>query len=273
MGATAGATAGEKLLMSGIQNVIRKHGTYYFRRIIRLGSDKPFRLRLSLRTTCRHRAKLLASALTLSCERVTMNMMSGRFGATLTAEQSAEIFRRQMLIERDRLEVTHAVLHIQPAEDHANSDKALFLRLGASELAAQDGIAKGKIDDFVIARIDPDAADEPVVLMAWSDLAASMEQEAAEEAAIARLGDIGLEPTPLREAMARKVVHQARIVAVREYRNVLENPAAAYPTVPVVGYAISLCYDHGHKVLSGDVHDSSAHVQNRIDCQQQADTL
>lgn len=236
MGATAGATAGEYQAMSGITNVIRKHGTYYFRRVIRLGSAKPFRLRLSLRTTCRNRARLLASALTLSCERVTMNMMSGRFGAALTSEQSAEIFRRQMLIERDRLEVTHAVLHIQPAEDHADSDKAMFLRLGASELAAQDGIAKGKVDDFVIARIDPDADDEPVVLMAWSDLAASMEQDAAEDAAIARLGDIGLEPTPLRAAMARKVVHQARIVAVREYRNVLENPEAAYPTVPVAGY-------------------------------------
>lgn len=222
--------------MSGIANVIRKHDTYYFRRVIRLGSTKPFRLRLSLRTTCRHRARLLASALTLSCERVKMNIMSGRFGASLTPEQRAEIFRRQMLIERERIEVVHAGLHIQPAEDHADSDKALFLRLGASELAAQDGIAKGKVDDFVITRIDPDADDEPIVLVAWSDLAASMEQDSAEEAALARLSDIGIEPTPMREAMARKAVNEARVVAVREYRNVLDNPAAAYPTVPVASY-------------------------------------
>ena len=237
MGATAGATAGEKLLMSGIQNVIRKHGTYYFRRIIRLGSDKPFRLRLSLRTTNRRRASMLAPALTLTCERIAMNMMVGIHGAGLTAEQRAEIFRRQILVERDRLEELHASLHILPAEDHSDVDKAIALRLGASELAARAGAAKGKVDDFIVARIDPDAAeDEPIVIMAWSDLAASMAQDGVEQAAAARLADMGLEQSVLREAMARKIVNQARIIAVREYRNVLENPAAAYPTVPVAGY-------------------------------------
>lgn len=62
--------------MSSIQNVSRRHGTYYFRKLIRLGADKPFRLRLSLKTTSHRRAGLLAPALTLICERVAMNMMS-----------------------------------------------------------------------------------------------------------------------------------------------------------------------------------------------------
>ena len=244
MGATTGATARDLYPMSGIPNVIRKYETYYFRRMIRLGKSKSFRLRLSLQTTNRRRAKLLASALTLSCERVAMNMMSGRYGAALTAAQSAEIFRQQMLIERDRLAVMHASLYIQPADDHADNDKALSLRLDASELAAQDGVAKGRVDDFLVARIDPEAEDEPIVVMAWSDLAASIEQEAAEETAIARLADIGVEGTPLREAMARKVVNQARIVAIREFREVLVNPAAAYPPVPVAEYQHPLVHQH-----------------------------
>lgn len=72
--------------------------------------------------------------------------------------------------------------------------------------------------------------------MAWSDLAVSIAQDGAEEAAIARLAEIGVEQSALREAMARKVVNQARIEAIREFRQVLSNPGAAYAPVPVAGY-------------------------------------
>lgn len=111
----------------------------------------------------------------------------------LNTPQRAEIFRRQMPVERDRLDVMHAQLHILPPEDHEDIDKALSLWLGASELAAMDGAANGKVEDVLVARIDPDADDEPIVVMAWSDLAASIAQEGTEEAAIARLAEIGVE--------------------------------------------------------------------------------
>jgi integrase len=222
--------------MCSIQNVTRKEGTYYFRRLIRLGADKPFRLRFSLKTTSRKRAALLAPAMTLICERLAMNMTAKIATDGLTAPQRAEIFRRQMLVERDRLEVMHAQLHILPPEDHEDIDQALSLRLGAGELAAMDGITKGKVEDFLVARIDPEADDEPIVVMAWSDLAASIAQEGAEDAAIARLAEIGVEQSALREAMARKVVNQARAEAIREFRAALANPGAAYAPVPVAGY-------------------------------------
>ncbi len=222
--------------MCGIQNVTRKAGRYYFRRLIRLGGDKPFRLRMSLKTTIRRRAALLAPAMTLICERVAMTMTANMASDGLTAEQRAEIYRRQMLVERDRLEVMHANLHIIPPEDHNEADKALTLRLGASEMAAQDGIAKGRVDDFLIARIDPDDDDEPIVVMAWSDLAASIQMDGAEAAAVARLADVGIEQSALREAMARKVVNQARIRAIQEFRGAIADPAAAYAPVPMAGY-------------------------------------
>jgi len=222
--------------MCRIQNVTRKQGTYYYRRLIRLGPDKPFRIRFSLRTTCRKRASLLAPALTLICERLAMNMIAKLGSDGLTAAERAEIFRRQMLIERDRLEVMHAQLHILPPEDHEDIDKALSLRIGASELAAMDGAAKGKVEDFLVARIDPDDDNDPIVVMAWSGLAASIAQEGAEEAAVARLAEIGVEQSALREAMARKVVNQARIEAIREFRVTLANPGAAYSPVPVAGF-------------------------------------
>ena len=218
--------------MCGIQNVTRKQGTYYYRKLIRLGADKPFRIRFSLKTTSRRRAGLLAPALTLICERVAMNMMSKMARDGLDAAQRAEIFRRQILVERDRLEAMHASLHVLPPEDHDDIGKALTLRLGASEMAAQDGAMQGKIDDFLVARVDPDNDNEDIVVLAWSDLAASIEHEGAEKAAVARLAELGVEQSALREAMARKVVNEARIVAIREFRKVLANLGAAYAPVP-----------------------------------------
>jgi integrase len=174
--------------------------------------------------------------MTLICERLAMNMTVNIANDGLTAAQRSEIFRRQMLVERDRLEVMHAQLHILPPDDHEDIEKALSLRLGASEMAARDGAAKGKVEDFLVARIDPDDDNDPIVVMAWSDLAASIAQDGAEEAAVARLAEIGVEQSALREAMARKVVNQARIEAIREFRATLANPGAAYAPVPVAGY-------------------------------------
>lgn len=222
--------------MCGIQNVTRKHGTYYYRKLIRLGADKPFRIRFSLKTTSRRRAGLLAPALTLFCERVAMNMMSKMARDGLDSAQRAEIFRRQILVERDRLEAMHANLHVLPPEDHDDIGKALTLRLGASEMAAQDGVMQGKVEDFLVARVDPDNDDEDIVVLAWSDLAASIEHEGAEQAAVARLAELGVEQSALREAMARKVVNEARIVAICEFREVLANPGAAYAPVPRTEY-------------------------------------
>ena len=222
--------------MSGIQNVIRKQGTYYYRKLIRLGPDKPFRLRLSLKTTCRKRAGLLAPALTLIGERVAMNIVAKISRDGLTARQRAEIFRRQMLIERDRLEIMQAKLHIETPDDHDDVVKALSLRLGAFETAANNSLQYGKIDNFLIGRMDVDDDDDPIVVMAWSDLAASMDLDSAEAAAASQLSDMGLEQSALREAMARRVVNQARIEAAREFRGAMVNPSAAYAPVPVAGY-------------------------------------
>src|SRR5690606_8524261 len=65
----------------------------------------------------------------------------------------------------------------------------------------------------------------------------SMAEEGVDEAAVGRLAELGIEQTRLREVMARKVVHQARLQAIREFREVLANPALAYPQVPVAPFA------------------------------------
>jgi len=222
--------------MCKLQNVFRKGGVYYYRRLIRIGADKPFRLRLSLRTTCRQRAAIMAPSLTTACIRIVMRLMGSLEHDGLTEAQRAEIFRRQVLIERDRLEIMQARLHIIPPEEHDDLEQALALRLNASELAAMDGVAKGRVEDFLYADFDPDDDDAPVIVKAWSDLAASIEQDGAEEAAIARITDLGVERSTLREIMARKVVNAARVDAIRRFRDALANPGLPYAPVPVPAY-------------------------------------
>lgn len=111
--------------MCGIQNVIRKDGIYYYRRLIRIGSDTPFRLRLSLKTASRRQAALMAPALTIHCAHLVMRLMEKANQDGLTEQQRAEIFRQQILIERDRLEVMHAKLHIIPPEEQDDIEQAL----------------------------------------------------------------------------------------------------------------------------------------------------
>lgn len=223
--------------MCGIQNVIRKDGIYYYRRLIRIGSDTPFRLRLSLKTASRRQAALMAPALTIHCAHLVMRLMEKANQDGLTEQQRAEIFRQQILIERDRLEVMHAKLHIIPPEEQDDIEQALALRLGASEAVARSGAIKGDIEDQIFAHFDPDDEESPILLTAWSDLAASLQHDGADEAAIARLSDLGLTHSDLRQVMARKVVNQARIVAIREFREALANPDAAYAPVPVPSYS------------------------------------
>lgn len=224
--------------MSRIPNVVRKHGTYYFRRIVRLGDDKPFRLRLSLKTTCPRTARLMAPALTLISERRIMNVMTNLSRDGLTAPQRAEIFRRQMLVERDRLEAMHANLQIFPVEDQLDIEDALKVRLDAGELANLDGVAKGSTKDFLVGHFDPDDDDAPIVIMAWSDLEESFQNESPDEAAGQQLVGLGLGTSKLNQVMARKVIHQARVEAIREFRSLLTEPSNGYGQVPVASYAI-----------------------------------
>lgn len=223
--------------MCNIQNVTRTNGTYYYRRLIRLGTDQPFRLRLSLRTTCWRRARLIAPALTLLAERLVRTMTAKIMLDGLTAQQRADMFRRQILVERDRLEVMHASLQFIARDDFADVEEALDLRLGVSEMAAADGIAKGVVEDFLVATSPiSDDPEVPIEVMLWSDLAETMADEGAEAEAISRLGDLGLEPSQLREAMARKVVHQARLAALEEFRRALLEPSAAYAPGPLSAF-------------------------------------
>ena len=138
--------------MTSIQYVSRKDGTYYFRRTVRLGDDKPFRLRLSLRTMNHRQAKAIAPALAMACEVVRKRLMTtmGRDG--LSAAQRAEIFKRQMLRERDRIEAGHAELQLMDLGDQLPIE-ALNFRLDAGEAVSRELADNGDTADFLFVRI------------------------------------------------------------------------------------------------------------------------
>jgi len=228
--------------VSRIPNVTRKQGIYYYRRLIRLGVQKPFRIRISLRTRCHKRASLLSAALTLFCEQAAMTITSNSETQILTAEQRAAIFRDQLLIERDRLEVLHARLQIAPQDfpDYEGGvERALSLRLSALRMAADEELKHGDVQEFFVAEEDPcldEDEEQTLYILAWSDLAEAMGIESATNEALARIAKIGVRPTDLSTAMARNVVASARIEAIEEFRRKLVNPSSAFPLVPVAGY-------------------------------------
>lgn len=224
--------------MHAIQNLSRKCGTYYFRRQIRLGRDKPFRIRLSLRTHQHGRARFMGPALSLACEKLAMNLMRNIAATNLTAAQRREIFQRQILLERDRLEQLHAQMLVAAPDDHDLIEDALKLRLDAGEIANLSAVANGSIDDFLVtgSSLDDDP-DKPMVVMAWSDIEDDVQGTPPAEAAAAHLADLAVSETPITLALARKIIHQAKVEAIREFRATLADPSLAYGQVPIASAA------------------------------------
>lgn len=217
--------------MTRIQNSIRKDGTYYFRRIIRLGNDKPFRIRLSLRTTDHWRARIMTPTLVVKSEALRMSMMQTMNRDGLTADQRAEIFRRQMLRERDRLEAGHAQLQLADLGDQL-PEEALETHLDLSEAVSGDLARNGETGPLLVIRIppeDPETGEEPPIeILTWEDYIGALAGEDANALAPLHLSDLQIALSPLNLQMAKRIIHQASVQAIREYREIVANPGAVY---------------------------------------------
>ena len=181
--------------MTRIQNSIRKDGTYYFRRIIRLGEDKPFRIRMSLRTTNHRRARIMTPALVVKSEALRMSMLQTISRDGLTAEQRAEIFRRQMLRERDRLEAGHAQLQLADLDDQL-PEEALEVRLDMSEAVSGDLARNGETGPLLVIRIppeDPQTGEEPPIeILTWEDYIGALAGELWHGRDVGQAAKVGL---------------------------------------------------------------------------------
>lgn len=225
--------------MSSIQFVSRKDGTYYFRRTIRLGVDKPFRLRLSMRTMCHLRAKTIAPALVVTCDALRTKMMATIERDGLTAAQRAAIFKAQIVRERDRLEAGHAGLQLLDLGGQLPAE-ALHQRLDTGEAVSRDRADNGDTGPLLVIRMPVDdllanGEEAPIEIMTWEDFAGPMAAEDADASAREHLAALAVPPTRLNLQMAQRVIHQATVEALREYRRTLESPGGAYPPVPAYG--------------------------------------
>lgn len=229
--------------MTRIQNSIRKDGTYYFRRIIRLGDDKPFRIRMSLRTTNHRRARIMTPVLVVKSEALRMSMLQTISRDGLTADQRAEIFRRQMLRERDRLEAGHAQLQLADLDDQL-PEEALEVRLDMSEAVSGDLARNGETGPLLVIRIPPEnpetGEEPPIEILTWEDYIGALAGEDANALAPLHLGDLQIPLSPLNLQMAKRIIHQAGVQAIKEYREIVANPGAAYPPVAMASPAAYL---------------------------------
>ncbi len=229
--------------MTRIQNSIRKDGTYYFRRIIRLGKDKPFRIRISLRTTDHCRARIMTPTLVVKSEAIRMSMMQTINRDGLTADQRAEIFRRQMLRERDRLEAGHAQLQLADLGDQL-PEEALETHLDLSEAVSADLARNGDTGPLLVIRIppeDPEAGEgPPIEILTWEDYIGALAGEDVNALAPLHLSDLQIPLSPLNLQMAKRIIHQAGVQAIKEYREIVANPGAAYPPIAMASPAAYL---------------------------------
>lgn len=174
--------------MSRIQFVSRRDGTYYFRRVIRLGVDKPFRLRLSMRTMCHGRARAIAPALVVTCDALRAKMMATVERDGLTAAQRAAIFKAQILRERDRLEAGHAGLQLLDLDGQLPVE-ALHQRLDTGEAVSRDWADNGDTGPLLVIRMPAEdrlanGEEAPIEIMTWEDFAGPMAAEDAGAAAL-----------------------------------------------------------------------------------------
>lgn len=123
------------------------------------------------------------------------------------------------------------------AINYIDTEQLLKVHLDGAELANRDGIVKGKVDDFLVAQLDPDDDDGEIVVMAWSDLAGKLQSGSAGDAASVQLAQLGIDQNAINVGIAKKAVHSARLRAVQEFRRALTDPSAAYPEVPVEGFS------------------------------------
>lgn len=114
---------------------------------------------------------------------------------------------------------------------------ALHQRLDTGEAVSRDRADNGDAGPLLVIRMPADnllvdGEEAPIEIMTWEDFAGPMAAEDANAAAREHLAALAISPTPLNLQMAQRVVHQATVEALREYRRTLENPGSAYPPVP-----------------------------------------
>ena len=219
--------------MPAIQNVGRRNAVYWFAVEVRFGDRKRFKVHISLKTKEQAVARLMGPALTAASEAIKIRMTANFNNDGLSPAERAEVFRREVIKERDRLERMHAQIQLDSPSD---ADTVIIDLLDAGEAINRDLSLAGKpanfwtIDRFLARFGDRAAAVKEIIAGQFWEYP-NLPVDGA-DAAKEHLEAMGVPETSLAIQMAQRAVHDAKVVANHDYRHRLVNPAIAYPVVP-----------------------------------------
>ena len=236
--------------MGGVTNLFRRGAVYYYRRTMRWRTGERQCICLSLRTrrlgVARHRATLLAAY----CERLHARLGGLMTDKLLSSAQRHEIFNRQLIAERDRLDALHVgvVLAGGPSPGSYFDDKLGVMEQVCSEWIINGPPPPGSIEamgglDAYVAETFPGLDEDDQ----W-ELSTSLGQDDIVEhwlnlGAEAALLRVNAACTPLNKTAALKALFAAKLEAVRAARAALSDPASAYRQRPAEARLGHLSFD------------------------------
>lgn len=197
--------------------LFRRGAVYYFRRSIRWADGATYRISISLLTRRFAVARSYAPRLANRCETLRAQLEAGSTAPPLTFEQRRAIFRQQLLAERDRLEALHLDI-IGQAPGATDPGDRLMQALADAEQCSRDLIRNGLPHGVAAGETAREAGQS----------AARPDHALWAAEAVAVLQANGLAVTEDRQRAMLKVLHEARVAGIGEFRLRFEDPGSAY---------------------------------------------
>lgn len=224
--------------MTAITNLIRRGAVYYYRRNIRWPDGISQRICLSLKTRRLSVARQRGARLADRCETFRRVLAMDHDNCSLSMAQRRRIFARQLVVERDALELLHCAVQRLPNDDVLPQRYSELMpdHLAAIGLISEDIVRSGcpdpteyeSVEDY-LHTLSP-ALDELERIYVLGGIG-SLERllESARKGAEEALSAIGATPSEANEGLAIRALFRAKLQAAREFHKDYLNPAGFPP--------------------------------------------
>lgn len=227
--------------MCAITNLFRRGAVYYYRRNIHWPDGISQRICLSLKTRRLSVARQRGARLADRCETFRRDLAMEHDNCSLSMAQRREIFARQLVVERDALELLHCAVQRLPNED--------VLPQRYSEMMPDHLAAIGQISEDIVRSGCPDPTEFESVEDYLHTLSPPLDEleriyvkagigsleglfESARQGADEALAAIGATPSEANEGLAIRALFRAKLEAAREFRKDYVSPAGFPPGAP-----------------------------------------
>jgi len=200
--------------MHTCSQLFRRGAVYYFRQQIRFADGSPYRIAISLLTRRLDVAK--TRAVHLASAAFFLQRTLDRATPPIPFQDRVQIFRQQLLLERDRCEALHLDVLSQIPTDADPADYVDSIFDGVQRFS-HALVRFGLPNRAVLERLASDG------LQASSETVKMWKSEVAQTIRKFNLA----ESDDMQRAML-KLVHEARVAAISEFRERLEKPETSY---------------------------------------------